>query len=349
MKKKWVCVILFCALCMGLCGCGTKSSSAKEVQYENEKKDDLEDTSKEDNSGKESSLEKADESKDTSKVQNGTQDITEKAEQTDSRTGESVDDGTVEAEDSLEPDEVEAEPEEEESSKVKISILGDSISTFNDWIPYGYNGFFPGNGLVHNVEETWWSIVLRDLDLELYKNGSSSGCTVTGDSLSTTDVQSGCSNLRINDLTSEKGKKPDIIIVYMGANDLLKNAPMGANDGNTPVQEGVIVNFTDAYTLILDKLRAAYPNAKIYCCTLLPISFPWESEAPALVKNGNGFTTEDYSNSIRTIALNKGCGVIELTNCGVTLENILEMTSDGVHPTPAGMKCIAEAVKACIR
>ena len=37
--------------------------------------------------------------------------------------------------------------------------------------------------------------------------------------------------------------------------------------------------------------------------------------------------------------------MIDLSECGVAIENLHEMTSDGVHPTEAGMACIAEAVK----
>lgn len=40
--------------------------------------------------------------------------------------------------------------------------------------------------------------------------------------------------------------------------------------------------------------------------------------------------------------------MIDLYHCGITVENMPETTSDGVHPTAAGMRCIADAVKAGI-
>ena len=60
---------------------------------------------------------------------------------------------------------------------MKLSILGDSISTFDGWIPEGNSAFYPQNGTVKEVSQTWWKLVLDELGLELYTNGSSSGST----------------------------------------------------------------------------------------------------------------------------------------------------------------------------
>ncbi len=40
-----------------------------------------------------------------------------------------------------------------------FSILGDSISTFQGFNPIGYYAFFPDNGEVADVQETWWQKV----------------------------------------------------------------------------------------------------------------------------------------------------------------------------------------------
>ncbi len=58
---------------------------------------------------------------------------------------------------------------------MKLSILGDSISTFKGWIPEGNLVFYPENGTVKDVAQTWWKIVLDELGLTLCANGSSSG------------------------------------------------------------------------------------------------------------------------------------------------------------------------------
>lgn len=225
-----------------------------------------------------------------------------------------------------------------------LSILGDSISTYDGWIPEGFNVFYPFSGEVTDVSQTWWMQLLDDMGMELCSNDSSSGSTCVGDSLAVGDPQYGCSTYRLSYLTGQEGRMPDIIIVYMGTNDLLQGIPMGDNDGTKLVEEGVIENFSDAYCLILDKMLNDYPAAQIYCCTLLPVG-EWGVDQPFVTyTNGLGLTSEDYSKQIQLIAENKGIPVIDLYHCGIEIDNLLEMTSDGVHLTPDGMKCVESAI-----
>lgn len=239
---------------------------------------------------------------------------------------------------------VSGETEEVLLKGLGLSILGDSISTFDGWIPAGYAVFFPLDGNVTNVSQTWWMQLLKDTEMELCSNSSSSGSTCVGDSFSIDDPKYGCGGYRISSLAGKQGTMPDIIIVYMGTNDMLMGIPLGDNDGTKLVEEGVIENFSDAYCLILDKLASEYPVAEIYCCTLLPVG-DWGVDEPFVnFTNGIGLTSEDYSNRIQTIAGNKGVSVIDLYHCGVGIDNLDVMTSDGVHPTPEGMKCIEQAV-----
>lgn len=226
-----------------------------------------------------------------------------------------------------------------------ISFLGDSITTFRGYNPEGYAVFFPEYGEVSAVEDTWWQRVVDDLGLTLYKNGSSSGATVVGDSTGTVDPACACNELRTGALTGSQGACPEIIIVYLGTNDLLNTVPLGTNDGTMLVEEGEVKNFSDAYTLMIDKLQSKYPPAEIYCCTLLPVG-EFGTKTPYVdFVNGDGLTAADYGRVIVQIAENKGLSVIDLQDCGITIDNLAEMTTDGVHPTTAGMACIAEAVK----
>lgn len=250
-------------------------------------------------------------------------------------------------------EEASAEMEEEavqpeQLAGTSISILGDSISTFQGYNPEGYYAFFPENGEVKEVEDTWWQIVAGDLNLTLYVNGSSSGATVAGDSTGTEDPQCACNELRTNSLAGPGGTCPDRIIVYLGTNDLLQGVPLGNNDGTGAVTAGVIDTFSDAYTLMLDKLQANYPSARIYCCTMLQVG-DYGTQTPYVeFVNGEQRTAADYSEVIVRIAGNRGFSVIDLYNCGVTIENLQEMSSDGVHPTAAGMRQIAAAVEAAL-
>ncbi len=234
-----------------------------------------------------------------------------------------------------------------EESKISFSIFGDSISTFKGYIPDGYYDFFPDNGAVSEVSETWWNPLVEELGLKLYANASSSGSTCTGDSASQDNPQYGCSDLRIDDLTDAAGRSPDIIIVYMGTNDLLQSIPLGDNDGKREVSEGDIQNFSDAYTLILDKLQQRYPDSLIYCCTITRIG-AWGTDGlfvEFVNGAGEGLTAADYNECIKQIAANKKVPVIDLYDCGITIDNLQDTTTDGVHPTPLGMGYIKAAVE----
>lgn len=238
-----------------------------------------------------------------------------------------------------------AESESERPAGKTVSILGDSISTFRGYNPDEYAVFYPEYGAVKTVEDTWWRRVLDDLDFALYQNGSSAGAVVVGDSTGMEDPLCAVNDLRTDALMGPAGACPDIILVYLGTNDLLNTIPMGTNDGTVLVEEGEVTSFSDAYSLMIDKLQAKYPPAEIYCCTLLPVG-DYGTDTPYVdFVNGDELTAADYSKTITRIAENRGLYVIDLQNCGVTLDNLNEMTTDGVHPTADGMVCIAEAVK----
>lgn len=239
---------------------------------------------------------------------------------------------------------VEEAMEEVTFEGLSLSVLGDSISTFDGWIPSGFNVFYPLDGEVLDESQTWWMMLLEDTGMELCANNSSSGSLCAGDSLAENGIQYACSTFRLSFLTGKQGKMPDIIIVYMGTNDLLNGIPIGDNDGTKIVEEGKIGNFSDAYCLILDKLASDYPASQIYCCTLAQVGDWGISQPFEMFENGIGLTSKDYSDCIRTIAENKGIPVIDLYNCGIEINNLQDMTSDGVHLNPEGMKYVERAV-----
>ncbi len=266
-------------------------------------------------------------------------------------TGQSETDAVADGEEQTAEESADAAagaPEEPETG-MKLSILGDSISTFKGWIPEGNLVFYPENGAVKDVAQTWWKIVLDELGLTLCANGSSSGSASFGYSQEA-DPMYGCSDHRISQLAGADGEAPDIIIVYMGTNDVLMSAAIGDNDGLQAVGEGLVGSLSDGYTMILDKIKRQYPQAQVYCCTLLPMGDWGTTEAQPFVPfvNGQNVTSEAYSERIRLIAGNRGLPVIDLEKCGITIDNMAEMTADGVHPTAEGMRLIADTVKKCL-
>lgn len=228
----------------------------------------------------------------------------------------------------------------------KVTICGDSISTFTGYIPDYYSKFYPEHGEITDVNDTWWMQVLQSTGMELCRNASYSGSTVSGQSQDNHDGRFTCGNQRIADLASTDGSSPDVIIVLMGANDLLNDIPLGAYDGVSAVPEGNIETFSEAYALMLDKMKTWYPDAEIFCCTIAEVSRWNEAGEKMPFINAHGASAKDYNNWIKAIANAKGVSVIDVYECGITYENAQENTSDGTHPNVAGAKLIADKVSA---
>lgn len=226
-----------------------------------------------------------------------------------------------------------------------LSILGDSISTFEGYIPSDYSAYYPENGKIKQVEDMWWYQVLEATGMKLGGNASYSNSEVTGDSTSVTDGLAACSFRRINDLKASDGSSPDIILVYTGINDFLHCREAGSFTAPAQQEEGEILVFSDAYELMLQKTMAAYPEAQLYLCTLTetdagdvkdPRSYPSTNE--------NGNVIADFNQIIREIAAAYGLPLIDLHECGITYQNVYELTGDGLHPRPSGAKLIADKV-----
>lgn len=231
----------------------------------------------------------------------------------------------------------------------KFAILGDSICSFVQWVPDGYNFYYPSKGgELTDVSQMWWSIFSEHTGMKLAKDGSSAGSMCVGDSTNGFDHQVGCNEFRTSDLQDQWGNFPHIIFVYLGTNDLLNHSPMGDNDGTKPVEEGMIENFSDAYTLMLDKVAANYPAAQLYCCTLLQVGEPQDNGKFAPFVNEVGLQSEDYSKKIEEIAAAKGWPVIDLYHCGIDMDNLGQYSIDGIHPNADGMRLLNDAIEDCV-
>ena len=63
----------------------------------------------------------------------------------------------------------------------KVSVLGDSYSTFKDYNPEGYAPFYPdAHNDVKEVGQTWWSLYIEAKGYQLEKNNSWGGTTICG-------------------------------------------------------------------------------------------------------------------------------------------------------------------------
>ena len=240
----------------------------------------------------------------------------------------------------------------------KFAIVGDSISTYNGWLPSsksGYSGstyatYYPhAGGDVQSAAQIWWYKLLVKLGITPLKWSninvvSWSGSTVCGDSTSITNAKPACSNKRIADIGLD-GFTPDIIIVFISCNDWGLDYALGTWHVSDAIPtEGNINQARAAYALMLHKIHTAYPKARVFCCTILDdIKRDRESGWPS--NNNNGVTTHQWNQNIKEIAEAFGCDIIDMHACGINYQNIASLVVDeGLHPNDEGHTMMAEKV-----
>lgn len=229
----------------------------------------------------------------------------------------------------------------------KISFIGDSISSFSGYVPEGYSYYYPkANTDVTNVDSTWWKTVIDKSGMTLVSNASWSGSGVADtDDNPTNTAYIAYSDARIADLSSNNNT-PDIIVALIGTNDFHRNVPIGTltEAGEVPDGTESIQTFKEAYACMINKIRTAYPNAHVYCCTLIQRYDSNDAISGYPILNGSGIALSQYNKAIRDISEWMGCTVIPLDKA-ISLSQIPDLTVDGaLHPNAAGHAIIANKV-----
>lgn len=221
-----------------------------------------------------------------------------------------------------------------------VSILGDSISTYEGYNPEGYSVFYDKtmqmqNGL-SSVYDTWWAKVNQALHAYLCVNNSYSGSKVTGDAFPAASSQIRTSCLHNGQYS------PDMILIYIGFNDFGNGVP-AAKRGLKSLFCKDLTCFKDAYEDMLRKIRNNYPNAKIVCGTLMRTVIK-ENSYWVFPEDYRGIAFEDYNNAIRKSCKKAYCCLADLSALNMRYE-----TLDGTHPTNQGHETIALAWVTCLK
>lgn len=193
----------------------------------------------------------------------------------------------------------------------KVSVLGDSISTFeglsdnvniNSSLKDHKSDYYPSyDETVDEYTETYWGRLIADLGMTLCVDNGWSGTHVVG-SGSRNHVDSAPE--RANQLHRNDGTKPDVIIFYMGTNDMDSHRkssgqmPFGSlynklivnngksdhekvaewwqgvyntyvNSGEKAVFNSTYSDFEQAYALALYLMQKNYPGVEIICMNMI--------------------------------------------------------------------------------
>ena len=239
-------------------------------------------------------------------------------------------------------------------AKPRVSILGDSISTFAGCTPAGFRVYYEGarrqaTGVLQ-PEDTWWAQVVSGLGGEVLTNGSFSGSLVEG-----VGFPAGNSDERVAALACD-GASPDVVIAFIGINDYGWGGAdaQAAGRGNAlPVSLDLSTiersepgfahpdaarRFGAAYSAMLARIRSAYPQAEVWCCTLCPGRVAGSGRS-TFAYNLRGVPFDRYNDAIRAAAEHAGCRVADVAALGFDYEAV-----DGTHPTARGMRQLAAMV-----
>lgn len=226
-----------------------------------------------------------------------------------------------------------------------MSVLGDSITTFENFVPSSeYNPFYMvGNHDVHSAAETWWGRVLIEKGWKLSTDNAWGGSQVAA--RGTDYTASAMCRTRCQDLA--RGGTPDVIIILGGTNDFGHGVPVGTwgGDADLPEEDN---NFRAAYANMLMKIHAQYPLAKVYCCSLINRE---TDLVPGSMEKKHGQYLTAFNTAIRQIAPMINCTLIDLESCGLNQYNMSTYMADydptdhhAVHPNSEGMRLMAERI-----
>lgn len=148
-----------------------------------------------------------------------------------------------------------------------VFILGDSYSTYEGYMPAGYNpcyGDHIENGTdVCKVEQTWWHRLLIATNSRLVANHSWSGTTICNTGYGGPDAPN--SFIRRLDYLIDDGffekNQVDTILVFGGQNDDWCNAPIGdLQTGNWT--EVDLLQYGPALCYLIYRIKTQLPNIR---------------------------------------------------------------------------------------
>ena len=209
----------------------------------------------------------------------------------------------------------------------KVSILGDSISTFyaegsemNSYYGGDNQFYYPkySQSQINVVNLTWWYQLIKNNELSLGINNSWSGSCASG-----TNVSAGVQDSRID--TLDENGTPDIVIIYLGTNDCASafTVEVFAEAIETIVAKVKALGVSDIFITTLG--YSAYNNGKY-------------SDANRIA----------YNTEIRRIANEQNCGIVPLDDY-IQDDSYSFYLQDNLHYNVKGAALLAKIYEKSIK
>ena len=148
-----------------------------------------------------------------------------------------------------------------------FSVLGDSYSTFEGYIPEGNDWWYSSNPQGPNdvvkVEDTWWRQFCSVTGYELLLNESWSGSTICNTGYDGVPCPTWSFIARMKNIVAGDSD-PDLILICGGTNDSWANSPIGQLKFSDWTEED-LASYLPACCYMLDYLRCEAPHTEIVC------------------------------------------------------------------------------------
>ena len=248
-----------------------------------------------------------------------------------------------------------------------ISILGDSISTFEGVSNNGeYNSTIAGGNVYYHGNDrggvqradTWWQQTIDQLGLTLLVNNSWSGSAISHTRSSAPAAYIARAVNLHNDHPDDPAD-PDIVAVFLGTNDFsddIKNQNDYKRLGSTPDYDTLITENQDgtytyatpttvaeAYAVMIHKITVRYPNAELYCLSLLPRENQSDSQENY---------TLSYNEMFKSIAERFGGYFVDQYHDSGITEHSLNFDYymfDSLHPAQTGMDAMTTTLVSALQ
>ena len=265
-----------------------------------------------------------------------------------------------------------------------VSVIGDSISALNGYIPEGNDPYY-GTGM-GDYRNMWWAQFCDKMKAKPLVIEAWSGSTVASgvvESKVEASNESRCKNLHaymkaeaddydtvvtannIGEFNTSpffeafaagdyvKRIDPHVVIVAMGVNDYSYASPMGEWDGSAKLDLNDTSDFRSAYANMLVRIHSEYPNAIIYCLSPFFVQRV-TTDAWDVNRNKLGLTYLDYEKSIRDISDLLQAEFVDINNLGFNRYNYYptfceDSETAPTHPNQLGQKVIGQSVADVIR
>ena len=212
-----------------------------------------------------------------------------------------------------------------------VTIFGDSYSTYENWIPDGYEEWYRDSGNnnpdndVSDVSQTWWYSLINDNNLKLVMNSSWTGSTICNTGLTGAVSDYSFIKRMVNDLGEGriKEEKPELILIMAGVNDSLSSSELGELQYSDWTEDNLLT-VLPSVCYMLDYIKKWNPTATVVLIAPYTVS--------ADIKTGMETACEHY-------------GVHYCTTCNLVGNG----GNAGGHPNITGHSLIKKDVETFLR